>query len=78
MTNDSHLFKNNPASGRLPLFEGKMIWHFEHKLAEPRFWVSEKEGRKASIDGARFPKTAARLCLMWHRLQQEGFTSYWL
>jgi len=49
MTNDSHLFKSEPASGRLPLFEGKMIWHFEHQLAEPRFWVSEKEARKAVL-----------------------------
>jgi hypothetical protein len=49
MTNDSHLFKSELASGRLPLFEGKMIWHFEHQLAEPRFWVSEKEARKAIL-----------------------------
>jgi hypothetical protein len=26
-----------------------MIWHFEHKLAEPRFWVSEKEARKSVL-----------------------------
>jgi 5-methylcytosine-specific restriction enzyme B len=37
-----------------------------------------KEGRKSSLAGARLPRTAARLCLMWDRLQQEGFTSYWL
>lgn len=46
MTNDSHLFKGKNASGYLPLYEGKMIGHFESKLAEPRYWVSEKEGRK--------------------------------
>ena len=38
----------------------------------------DKEGRKSSLAGARLPRTAARLCLMWDRLQQEGFTSYWL
>jgi 5-methylcytosine-specific restriction protein B len=38
----------------------------------------EREGRRSSLDKARLPRTAARLCLMWDRLQQEGFTSYWL
>ena len=38
----------------------------------------ESDGRKSSLAGARLPKTAGRLCLMWDRLQQEGFTSYWL
>jgi hypothetical protein len=37
-----------------------------------------KAGRPASIAGARFGRTAARLALMWERLQHEGFTSYWL
>ncbi len=35
-------------------------------------------GRPKSFDGARYPRTAARLCLMWERLQSDGFTSYWL
>lgn len=47
MTNDSGLFLNKPGAGRLPLFEGKMLWQFNHQLAEPRYWVSEKDGRKA-------------------------------
>ena len=38
----------------------------------------ESEGRQGSLSGARFPRTAARLCLMWERLQGEGFTSFWL
>lgn len=38
----------------------------------------EKDGRKSALTDARLPRTAARLCLMWDRLQQEGFTSYWL
>lgn len=38
----------------------------------------DNEGRRSSLAGARLPRTAARLCLMWDRLQQEGFTSYWL
>jgi 5-methylcytosine-specific restriction enzyme B len=35
-------------------------------------------GRPAALAGARFPRTAARLCLMWERLATEGFTSFWL
>jgi hypothetical protein len=35
-------------------------------------------GRPAAMAGARFPRTAARLCLMWERLATEGFTSFWL
>ncbi len=49
MTNDSHLFKTEPGKGRLPLYEGKMIWQFDHKLAPPRYWVDEKEGRAALL-----------------------------
>lgn len=40
--------------------------------------VWESDGRPASYHGARFPRTAARLCLMWERLDIEGYTSFWL
>lgn len=49
MTNDSHLFKQEPGKGRLPLYEGKMIHQFTHLYAEPRYWVDEAEGRKALL-----------------------------
>jgi len=49
MTNDSHLFKAEPGKGRLALFEGKMIWQFDHRFAEPRYWVIEKEARAAIL-----------------------------
>ena len=45
MTGDSRLFKTEVGKDRLPLFEGKMIWQFDHKMAPPRYWISEKEGR---------------------------------
>jgi len=38
----------------------------------------EKDGCQGDISNARFPRTAARLCLMWNRLLNEGFTSFWL
>jgi hypothetical protein len=51
MTNDSHLFKTKPAEGRLPLYEGKMIHQFTNQWdnVQPRYWITEKEGRKALI-----------------------------
>lgn len=35
-------------------------------------------GRPAAMSNAKYPRTAARICLMWDRLENEGFTSYWL
>ena len=46
MTNDSDLFHTEPGLGRLPLYEGKMIWQFQHGYAAPRYWVDENEGRE--------------------------------
>ncbi|MFZ0962748.1 MAG: hypothetical protein WAO35_17910 [Terriglobia bacterium] len=51
MTNDSGLFRTSAGAGRLPLYEGKMIHQFDHRYAEPRYWVDEKQGRKA-LSGA--------------------------
>ena len=56
MTNDSKLFAATAGGGRLPLYEGKMMWQFDHKFASPRYWVDESKGRKAlprqSVDKA--------------------------
>lgn len=38
----------------------------------------EASGRRGDLPEAQFPRTAARLCLMWERLQAEGYTSFWL
>jgi len=45
MTNHSDLFKTSPGPGRLPLYEGKMIWQFEHGYNDPRYWINEEEGK---------------------------------
>ncbi len=49
MTNDSYLFKTEPAEGRLPLYEGKMIHQFTHRYALPKYWLDEKEARQALL-----------------------------
>jgi hypothetical protein len=46
MTNDSDLFETEPAKGRLPLYEGKMIWQFQHGYTTPRYWIDETSGRE--------------------------------
>ncbi|MCG6138940.1 MAG: hypothetical protein MET45_30890 [Nostoc sp. LLA-1] len=49
MTNDSHLFKQQPGKGRIPLYEGKMIHQFTHQFSEPKYWVDENEGRQSIL-----------------------------
>ena len=49
MTDDAFLFQNKDSRGALPLFEGKMIWQFDHRLTSPRYWIAEREGRAAVI-----------------------------
>ena len=69
MTNDSHLFKTEPGTGRLPLYEGKMIWQFDAEYAEPRYWVSEIEC--ANI----FKTSAARKLNLLLRAANPGLSS---
>ena len=45
MTNDSKLFKTEPGEGRLPLYEGKMIWQFDSKYADPKYWIIETDAQ---------------------------------
>jgi hypothetical protein len=49
MTSDSQLFKTEPGKGRLPLFEGKMVWQFQADYEKPRYWVDEVKGRAAIL-----------------------------
>jgi hypothetical protein len=38
----------------------------------------ETSGRPSSLNESKYPRLAARLCLMWQRLEADGYTSYWL
>jgi hypothetical protein len=64
MTNDRHLF-NVQASG-LPLYEGKMIHHFDAMYGEPQYWIVEEKGRESLRKQApngfdyQFPRLAIR------------------
>ena len=35
---------------KYPVFEGGMIWHFEHQHADPRYWVRESDLKKAFLE----------------------------
>jgi schlafen family protein/Eco57I restriction-modification methylase len=49
LTDDRNLFKTSDKPGRLSLYEGKMIHQFSHRWGEPKYWIVEKEGRKALL-----------------------------
>lgn len=49
MTNDSALFKTENMPRYLTLYEGKMIHQFDSNFGESKFWIDEKEGRKAIL-----------------------------
>ena len=71
MTSDSHLFHTEPGEGRLPLYEGKMIWQFEHGYAEPRYWIDEVAGRKRVL-GKRGVDTGQTLDYQMYRLAHRS------
>ncbi len=50
MTDDSGLFKTTPASGRVPLWEGKQFHQFDANYGEPRYWLDEKAARRTLLD----------------------------
>jgi len=50
MTNDNYLFRTKKKKKYLPLFEGKTIHQFNSKFSNPRYYVSEKEGRERLIE----------------------------
>ncbi|MCR9291891.1 MAG: DUF3578 domain-containing protein [bacterium] len=62
--------------GLLGFAHGQAISESDDAEAAVESWVSS--GRPDAIEGARFPRTASRLCLMWERLTSEGYTSFWL
>ncbi len=67
MTNDSDLFHDEPGEGRLPLYEGKMIWQFQHGYAAPRYWIDEAAGRRRVL-GKRSVDNGQRLGYQEYRL----------
>lgn len=53
MANDSSLFVTEPAIGRVPLYEAKMFWHFDHRFS------TYENASQADINSGRLPQTTA-------------------
>jgi len=49
MTNDSGVFKTEPAVGRLPLFTGRMFNQFETTKEHSGYWIDEADGRRVLL-----------------------------
>jgi hypothetical protein len=45
MTGDSNLFRSTNTG--FPLYEGKMIWQFDHVFETPRYWLNDDEASEA-------------------------------
>ena len=72
MTDNRELFKDEKA-GRIPLFEGKMVWQFNDEYAKPRYWIDEKEGRAALLK--RQPDSGQPLPYQSYRLAFRDIAS---
>ena len=48
MTRSAEFFKTNPSPYQL--YEGNMIWQFDHHYASPRYWLNEQELRKVFLE----------------------------
>jgi hypothetical protein len=57
MSNDSHLFQDNPAEGLLPLFEAKLIHQFDHRWAT---YTAEGDSRDMTLVEKQDPSQTAR------------------
>ncbi len=69
MANDSHLFRDAPGEGLLPLYEAKLIWHFDHRFS------SYENATQADINAGRLPQPPAE------QKQDPHFTTlprYWI
>ena len=49
MTNSSYLFEKTDGDGKIPLYEGKMIYQFTHQYLAPKYWINEQMARKALL-----------------------------
>ncbi|MCO5206227.1 MAG: N-6 DNA methylase [Anaerolineae bacterium] len=50
MSNDSNLFANEPRAGYVPLYEAKMIWHFDHRFS------TYENATQAEMNAGRLPQ----------------------
>ena len=80
MSNDSHLFADQPGKGMLPLYEAKMVHQFDHRWA-----TYDKDGsrdvrleEKTNPDFAVTPRYWVDKTEVEGRLDAKGWTRGWL
>jgi hypothetical protein len=73
MTDDAFLFNKERRFDMLPLYEGKMIHHFTHIFANPKYWIDESQGRKAVLGRAK--DTGESLGYQMYRLAYRDVAS---
>jgi hypothetical protein len=72
MTDDAFLFNQEKGVYRLPLYEGKMIHQFTHQHAAARYWIEEKEARKALLKRG-VVEQGQKLDYQYYRLCFRGY-----
>ncbi|MBU2719301.1 SAM-dependent DNA methyltransferase, partial [Acidithiobacillus ferridurans] len=81
MTSDSHLFADAPGSGRLPLYEAKMIHQFDHRWAT---YTPDGDSRDVTLAEHRDPNFTVTprywvdAAEVEQRLADKGWTRGWL
>ena len=81
MSNDSHLFFDAPAPERLPLYEAKLIHHYDHRWASYENDGSSSDVRLADKQDPKFavnPSYWVSIAEVSDRLQPKGWERQWL
>ncbi|MCP9853816.1 N-6 DNA methylase [Synechococcus sp. HJ21-Hayes] len=81
MSMDSHLFFSEPAASRLPLYEAKLIHHFDHRWATYDANGSSRDvtlAEKQNPDSEVFPRYWVERGEVGARLKAQGWDRQWL
>lgn len=81
MANDSHLFHDTDGTGRLPLYEAKMIHQFDHRWATYGADGASRdvtEAEKTDPDFTVTPRYWVDAAEVSHRLDDKGWPRGWL
>ena len=81
MSNDSHLFMDAPADDRLPLYEAKLIHHYDHRWATYEADGSSRDASLTAKQDADFeiiPRYWVERQEVEARLKAQGWDRQWL
>jgi hypothetical protein len=81
MTSDSHLFFDEPATDRLPLYEAKLIHHYDHRWATYAIDGSSRDALTSEKQDPGFiviPRYWVSRSEVYERLRLKGWNREWL